>query len=259
MIYLHKILPIFILPTGWIVLSLLMSLMTRRLSLVWFTCFFFWLCSTPFISDRLIAAVENHQQRLDPKTMPAVEAIVVLSGMLHQPPGFDVPEWTEASDRFWGGLELYQDKKAPRLIFTGGWMPWQPNRLPEGQQLKTIALTQGISMDAITVTEKVSNTAAEAKAVYDLLKKPNPQNPPQIILVTSAFHMVRARRLFEQAGCQVTPYPVDFYTHSPQPLTILDFLPNAHAFQTTELAWREFIGRFYYDLIRSQANEKSVA
>ncbi len=245
MIYLHKILPIFVLPTGLVLALLLFGLISRRRSPIWAALFLFWLCSTPLLSGRLMAAVENYGHRLDPATLPKANAIVVLSGMLKTTPGPNntmITEWSEASDRFWGGLALYRAGKAPRLIFTGGWVPWQPHAPSEGEQLRAIAQAQGIPPSAITITGKVSNTAAEAEAVHTLLKLPN----PTLLLVTSAYHMPRAQRLFQQTGCAVIPYPVDFYTGSSQPFTILSFFPSAHAFQQTEMAWRELIGRIYY-------------
>jgi uncharacterized SAM-binding protein YcdF (DUF218 family) len=68
----------------------------------------------------------------------------------------------------------------------------------------------------------------------------------KIRLVTSAFHMPRAQRLFERVGFTVVSYPVDFYANLAQPLSILAILPNADALQETDLAWRELIGRAYY-------------
>lgn len=242
MIYLHKILPILLLPTGLILGLLLLGLLTRRRSPIWAGLMIFWLCSTPLLSDRFMAAVEQHAQRLDPTTMPSADAIVVLSGMLETAPGpAGISEWNRASDRFWAGLDLFQAGKAPRLIFTGGWVPWRPDQLPEGEQLRNIAEAQGIPPGAILVTGKVSNTADEAQAIQQLLTA-----NPTILLVTSAFHMPRSQHLFERAGITVIPYPVDFYADLSQPLSILDVLPEADAFQQTERAWRELIGRVYY-------------
>jgi uncharacterized SAM-binding protein YcdF (DUF218 family) len=242
MIYLHKILPLLLLPTGLILGLMILGLVSRRRSPIWAALMLFWLCSTPVLSDRLMAAVEGHGQRLDPNTMPKVEAIVVLSGMITMAPGSAaIPEWGEASDRFWGGLDLYQADKAPRLIFTGGWVPWRPDQQPEGKYLREIALAQGISPTAMTVTEPVANTAAEAEAVRALLG-----DQPTILLVTSAFHMPRAQGLFERLGCTVIPYPVDFYANLSRPWSVLDLLPQANAFDQTELAWRELMGRAYY-------------
>lgn len=242
MIYLHKILPVLLLPTGLILGLLLLGLLTRRRSPIWAGFMIFWLCSTPLLSDRFMAAVEQHAQRLDPATMPSADAIVVLSGMLETAPGpAGISEWNQASDRFWAGLDLFQAGKAPRLIFTGGWVPWRPDQLPEGEQLRSIAEAQGIPPEAILVTGKVSNTADEAQAIQQLLTV-----NPTILLVTSAFHMPRSQHLFERAGITVIPYPVDFYADLSQPLSILDVLPEADAFQQTERAWRELIGRVYY-------------
>ncbi len=101
MIYLHKILPVFLLPTGLILGLLLLGLISRRRSPIWAALFLFWLCSTPLLSDRLIAAVEHHGHRLDPTSLPTAAAIVVLSGMLKTVPGPDasgVSEWGEGSD-----------------------------------------------------------------------------------------------------------------------------------------------------------------
>jgi uncharacterized SAM-binding protein YcdF (DUF218 family) len=66
-----------------------------------------------------------------------------------------------------------------------------------------------------------------------------------IILVTSAFHMSRAQKLFEQVGFNVTPYLVDFGVVI-QDLRPIDFLPNAGALSMVDASIREWLGRFYY-------------
>jgi uncharacterized SAM-binding protein YcdF (DUF218 family) len=81
----------------------------------------------------------------------------------------------------------------------------------------------------------------EAEAVKALLGPGR-----NILLVTSVFHMLLAQRLFERVGFTVVPYPFDFYANLAQPLSILAILPNADAFQGTDLAWRALIGRAYY-------------
>ena len=67
-----------------------------------------------------------------------------------------------------------------------------------------------------------------------------------MLLVTSAFHMLRAKVQFEAAGLRVEPYPVDFLVSSEKQVTIMDFLPSAGALSQTELALREFYGRAFY-------------
>ena len=68
-----------------------------------------------------------------------------------------------------------------------------------------------------------------------------------MILVTSAFHMPRAMRVFENQGLDVTPYPVDFLKGAGK-LDVLDFFPTAAAFSRSNFFVREIIGRLYYSL-----------
>ena len=69
----------------------------------------------------------------------------------------------------------------------------------------------------------------------------------EIILVTSAFHMPRAEKVFQNQNLKVIPYPVDFRS-SEKKIDILDFLPQALAFQDSNFYFREIIGRAYYSL-----------
>ena len=73
---------------------------------------------------------------------------------------------------------------------------------------------------------------------------------PRIILVTSAFHMRRAKMLFERKGFEVDPFPVDFQVSDRQKTTILSFLPKAEYLEDSEIAMREGVGMLYYSIIK---------
>jgi len=160
-------------------------------------------------------------------------------------------EWTDG-DRFWGGVALYQAGKAPLLVFTGGWVPWQPNAKPEGEVLIAYAKALGVPSKALRTTGLVVNTAEEAQAVTTLLGRQvidgnGLAQSTKVLLVTSAYHMPRAQRLFERAGLTVMAYLVDFQVEASRNLSVMDFVPSVRAFQATEMAWRETIGRVYYE------------
>ena len=239
-IYLHKILPVLALPTGLILLLLLAGLLLRRRGLIWTALVLFWVCSTPLAGDFLVRALENGAERVEATSMPTADAIVVLSeGRVVAPGVAAISEWNDG-DRFWGGIALYQAGKAPMLVFTGGGAPWQPNAKPEGEVLISYAKALGVPSKALRTTGLVVNTAEEAQAVTTLLGR------QVILLVTSAYHMPRAQRLFERAGLTVIAYPVDFQGEASRNLSVMDFVPSARAFKKTEMAWRETIGRVYY-------------
>lgn len=250
-IYLHKLLPLLALPTGLLLLLLLASLLLRRRWPLWLALGLFWIGSTPWASHHLVRWCEAGALRVPPASMARAEAIVVLSeGRVLAPGPAGASEWTDG-DRFWGGIELYRAGKAPWLVFTGGWVPWQPESAPEGEVLRQWARAQGIPGSAIQVTGKATNTEEEAAAVAAMLprlRSVEGVKPRTVLLVTSAFHMPRARRLFEQAGLDVQPYPVDFKVSAGQPFSAMDLLPSAGAWQLTELAWRELLGRAWYSV-----------
>ena len=125
---------------------------------------------------------------------------------------------------------------------------------PEGNILLKYAESLGVPLVNMLSTEAVMNTAAETRAVFELLAKENisinnSDRQTKILLVTSAFHMPRAQRLFEVAGIKVIPFPVDFKVSESRELTILEFIPSAGALAITELALREYYGRLFYWVI----------
>ena len=121
-------------------------------------------------------------------------------------------------------------------------MPWSTGK-PEGEYLQEVAIKFGVAPESILLTENVENTDQEAVATRKLINS----DRPTITLVTSAFHMQRAQLVFEAAGFQVVPFPVDFQ-RSESRLTILDFIPSAHALRQFSFFIREMIGRTYYSL-----------
>ena len=167
---------------------------------------------------------------------------LVLSGMLgiNEVGDLTYIEWGDP-DRFFGGIALFKAGKAQKLVFTGGKMPWDKTNKTEGEVLKEYAVSNGITSEKIFVTKDVENTADEAVAVKELISPSR-----RIILVTSAYHMYIAKRLFEKQGFEVIPYKVDFKVGGDFKITLLDFLPNANKLELTEIGIREIIGRIFY-------------
>jgi uncharacterized SAM-binding protein YcdF (DUF218 family) len=149
-------------------------------------------------------------------------------------------EWGDP-DRFFGGIALFKAGKAQKLVFTGGKMPWDKVKKTEGAVLKEYAISNGIPSENILVTKDVENTAEEVVAVKELIRPSK-----RIILVTSAYHMYRAQRLFEKQGFEVIFYKVDYKAAGNNQVTFIDFLPSALNLESMEIGIREIIGRIYY-------------
>ena len=205
------------------------------------------------MSQGLWRWLEAPWQRQVVMDAPNADAIVVLSCGRHPAPGSArLSEW-EDPDRFFAGLDLFRAGKAPRLLFTGGASPFLAGQPPEGQIYLEEARLLGIPAAAMASTPPVVNTAEEAIAIRRLLAPPSSplsDVSPRILLVTSAFHMRRAQRLFERQGLKVLAFPVDFQARGrwagPLWLDPTQWFPSARALHDSSRALRELIGRLVY-------------
>ena len=221
----------------------MIGLVWRKYRLIWIALMCLLLLSTPVVSSFLFAQLEAVGSRKTPADMLPADAIVVLSGMTHSirtEKGI-ISEWNDP-DRFFGGMELIKAKKAPIIIFTKGKLPWKIGP-PESELLQATAIEMGVHPQQILVTGEVENTEDESREVKKILQSKG----NRIILVTSAYHMRRAKITFDNKGLEVQSYPVDFKLGE-YAMTPMDFIPNAGSLATTEKCVRELIGTVYYTL-----------
>jgi uncharacterized SAM-binding protein YcdF (DUF218 family) len=244
MIYLHKILPLIASPLFLIFFLIILGTIIKSKKITLFGVVILIFCSLPIISNKLIHYLEKDYTLQDASAINNADAIVVLSGMLKTIKVDDKLkyEFSEGVDRILSGIDLFKNNKASLLILTKGQVPWSLG-IPEGEYLKEFAIKFGVPKKSILLTDNVQNTDQEAKSVKKLLNS----NDAKVILITSAFHMPRAKKVFEASNIKVIPFAVDFI-NSHQKLTFMSFIPSAGALSGTSFFVREMIGRLYYNL-----------
>jgi len=244
MIYLHKILPTFVLPLMLVIIVILIGLIRNKKKLIYIAIGVLYILSTPIFSNNFFKLVEGSEYRKPISAIDSADAIVVLSGMLgiNEVGDSIYIEWGDP-DRLFGGIALFKAGKAQKLVFTGGKMPWNKAKKTEGEVLREYAISNGIASEKIYITKDVENTADEAVAVKELISPSK-----RIILVTSAFHMYRAKRLFEKEGFEVIAYKVDYKAAGNSKVTVMDFLPSAGDLELTEIGIKELVGTLFYSL-----------
>lgn len=72
----------------------------------------------------------------------------------------------------------------------------------------------------------------------------------RILLVTQAFHLPRARALFETTGLEVIPAPTNFKGRRRERLSPADWLPQAYALHDSYYALHEWVGLVWAELAR---------
>ena len=82
----------------------------------------------------------------------------------------------------------------------------------------------------------------------------NESEKPKILLVTSAWHMNRAKFLFEKAGLDVVPCPGDFEMScvAERDIEFKDLIPDAQTFLLNTAAVREGVGIFAYQILKGR-------
>jgi uncharacterized SAM-binding protein YcdF (DUF218 family) len=243
MIYINKILPIIISPLGLITILLVLGIFRKKMLPSVIGLMILMILSLPIVSGQLIKFLEQSYTPTNPNEIVSADTVIVLSGMvktIEHNNGVQY-EFSDAVDRIFAGIKLLKMGKAQKIILTRGKLPWSIG-VPEGEFLAEFIQSQGIDPNRILLTKIVQNTNDEAKAISKMLPKNS-----EVILVTSAFHMPRAKKVFQNQNLKVVPYAVDFRS-STKKIDVLDFLPQANAFNDSNFYFREIIGRAYYSL-----------
>ncbi len=200
---------------------------------------FLWLTlwSLPPASNWLRGQIENEFPFQPLSSLPGAPAIVVLGGGIGPPRVAATPPNLEsAADRVWYAAKLYHAGKSPLLILSGGSDP-TTSAGTEAEAMRELLRDLGVP-DSALLLEGQSRTTRE-NAIYSatLLRSRGIQ---KVLLVTSALHMHRAKKLFEKQGIEVYPAPTDYESRplsSWQPL-----LPGADALDGSARAIKELVG-----------------
>lgn len=248
MLFFNKFLPVFVLPIGVVVVLVLLGLRQKWRWLGAAGAGVLVAASLPVVSQWLLARLESVYPAMRVDAAPEADVVLVLGGMLGAPavPG-GLPEWSEAVDRFEGGVALAQGGRAPWLLFTAAARSGDGSIEPEGAALRRLAVARGLDPARVLLTGPVSNTADEVRELERLAVE---RGWKRVLLVSSAWHLPRAMRQFRGHGLEVVPFPVDFRSRPNLTTPWIDWIPTAGALADTERALREVYGIAFYAVFR---------
>ncbi len=204
-----------------------------------------WVIGATPLSPALLASLEAPFEIRDWSILPEADAVLMLGGTLSvsNPDimGFEVGG---TFDRAITAVELVRRKKATALVLAGGGDPENPESPNEVKALRHWINTWGIDFAPVYDLGACRNTNDEAEKMQKLMKE---HGWSSLILVTSAFHMGRAQRVFLTKGISVKPAACDFYALNesragggfnlvPRPRKLIEFEQYLH----------EWCGIIYY-------------
>ena len=230
---------------------------------LWMTPIMTWVVGVPlereFLVDGKVPLVES---------FPEADAIVLLGGSMGAETNLSsYAEMWSGADRVWQAARLYKAGKAQKVIATGNGAV--DTTLP-------LLLDFGVAKADVSFMDAV-NTEEEARSISKMLgrsggveelgveefgESDSPTHPikhsstarPKVLLVTSAWHMKRARLMFVKYApdIEVACAPADFENTIMAEKTPLFkmLLPDPNVFMLNSVAFHEWVGIVGYTWLR---------
>jgi uncharacterized SAM-binding protein YcdF (DUF218 family) len=247
--YLSKIFWFFIQPLNLAIFLLLAGLLSaligrRRLAVTGSALAFLILALSAWTS--LGATMLNPlEERFPRPPLPQkVDGIVVLGG------GFEGAinlvrggyELNSGGDRMVETAILARRFSTAKVVVSGGTGELFLEGEGDAATAPRLLTALGITTDRLILENKSRNTYENAVFTTELV---TPKPGETWLLVTSAFHMPRAKALFDKAGFATVPWPVDYRTSGREGIGLFRDNP-ADSLQATTTAIREWIGLIAY-------------
>lgn len=201
-------------------------------------CAWLVLWSLPAVSLQLRSTLEADYPPVPVAKLPEASAIVVLGGGL-RPPGRDgsVLDLQAGVDRVHEAARLYHAGRAPLVVLSGG-SDKSISVMSEAAAMAGVLRELGVPESVLLLEERSRNTRENARFTADMLAE---RDIRDILLVTSALHMPRAKSLFEAQGMTVVAAATDHETRLQS--GALDWLPDAMALDGSGRAMKELVAR----------------
>lgn len=243
---LKKIVSIFLMPLSIGLILFFLGLIflykkSYKKAKIFLTISFLWIYIigySPF-SNALIKPLES-QYKAYTKIDSSINYILVLgSGHVTND---DVSKISQLSNsalmRISEGIRIYRQLNNAKIIFSG--YAGEDVKTPHAFIAKDVAISLGVSKENILTQEEAKDTKEEAELVSKIVAK------QKFILVTSAFHMPRAMKIFQNENLNPIAAPTDFLSKEDG-----DYLrePRAKEIRKTEVAMHEYIGTLWHDIV----------
>ncbi len=244
---LSKVLLFILSPTCWIILAFLWMLFSKsqvtkkRLRLLIVSLFIIF--TNPYLFH--VAEIGWQPQPVTLSPDKNFEAGIVLGGMS----GYDKNDhgfFGDNADRFIQTANLYHQGIIKKILITGGTGRLLQNEPAESYFLKTQFINNGVKESDILLESKSRNTYENAiftKKILDSL-----QIKPPYVLVTSAMHMPRSKKVFTKAGFDFIAFPCD-YKAMPEKFSVEGYIiPEGKNLTNWGYLIKEIVGLAVYRL-----------
>jgi uncharacterized SAM-binding protein YcdF (DUF218 family) len=248
--FLSKILDLLLAPLTWVLLLVVLAMVwqrrpkgVKRAQLALFVSVsVLVLFALDPVSNRLVRALESSAVNERRPNM-RYDAVVLLGGMLEDRVTASAltPSYNERAERLTVTYELLRSDAARYVIISG---TSDVREAIEADVLADQLIRFGIAADRIIREGRSRNTRENALFTQEIVRA---RGFESLLVVTSAFHMRRAKGCFNAVGLAVDAYPVDYASYDGSRFA-QNWVPRSSAFNMSTWALREWSGRLVYRL-----------
>jgi uncharacterized SAM-binding protein YcdF (DUF218 family) len=257
-VFLSKFLPPFVYPLGLIGLLMLLALVLTKRQRLQKIILLLALVILSLAGNRWVAmglARSLEWRYFPPDPVPQAEVMIVLGGGTEpaEPPR-QIVKVNGSGDRVIYAAWLYKQGKALHILVSGGLLDWTESQSTPAQDMSTLLQMLGVPEPAIWLQPNSRNTYEDAVYCAQILRQ---KGINRALLVTSAWHMPRAVKLFQAQGLEVIPLPTDYnvtkaewerlWSGDPR-AWILGALPSVDHLDLTTKMLKEYMGILTYNI-----------
>lgn len=243
-----KILNFLIAPIVWVLILFLLSYFLKNVKkkkrFFWLAIGVLYFFSNSFILDEAFRAYEERDQKIE--ELEQHDIAIVLGGFANYDAVADLEQFHMSVDRFLHALQLYKTGKVKKIMLVGGSGSIAKPEEKEGLILEHFLIKLGMPKKDIIVESTSKNTHENAVNTAKIVTENYPS--ASCVLVTSGYHMPRAKRCFDKTGLTVTPFSVDQYAGERKYLFDHLFIPNALTFAKWDMLIHEWAGFISYKI-----------
>lgn len=236
--------PLSLMAIAWVLFLLFPKGKWKRIFLVG-ALLLSYVFTNMYFADRLMYWWEDEVSNFE--DLNRYEVGVVLTGLaLTDREPTDRVYFARGADRITLAHRLYQEGIIKKILVTGGTGRLNDEFVyPEANALYMYLRQVGVPEEDIILETQARNTYENALYTKEILQDKFPGRP--VLLITSAFHMRRARACFEKQEINFDSFPGDFYSRGRRKYGVSDFIvPHQEALMMWTKLFKEWLGMVAY-------------
>lgn len=215
---------------------------------LWTGIILLWFFSNQFISNQAMLTWEPAFK--DFNDIKPLEYGIVLTGVTNlSKTAYDRTFFNKGADRITHALQLYRMGKIKKILITGGQGLNPVNPQSEAELLQRFLIMTGVPPEDVLIEDQSKNTAQNAQFTKSFLEEKGINTDQQFLLITSAFHMYRAKGCFDKVGLKTETFPTDYYSYDTKYDIPTIIYPSPLSIDNWHKLVKEWIGILVYKLV----------